>query len=125
MAGTGIIYIVDDDMDVRASIAFVLGTHGLECRSFPSGNAFIAELEALQAGCILLDVRMPGMGGLEVLTELLHRECRWPVVVMTGHGERDLAQDALRRGAVDFVEKPFDVDLMLTCLAQARSRIPD
>lgn len=124
MAGAGIIYIVDDDIDVRASIAFVLRTDGLKCRIFPSGDAFIAELDALQPGCILLDVRMPGMDGLEVLTELMRRGCRWPVVVMTGHGERNLAQKAVRLGAVDFVEKPFDVDLMIACLKQACQRIP-
>jgi len=111
-----IVHIVDDDRDVRDSIAFMLGTDGIASRSYATGVEFLDALPELPRGCILLDVGMPRMGGLEVLAELGNRGCDWPVVVMTGHGEADLGTRSITLGARDFVEKPFDADLLLHCL---------
>lgn len=119
------IYIIDDDHDVRSSIAFMLGTTGRNCVAFSGGPEFLDSIGDLQAGCVLLDVRMPQMGGLDVLAELLRRGIEWPVIVMTGHGEGDLATQAMKLGAVDFLEKPFDADLLLSCLDRCCRSIPD
>ena len=113
---TPIIYIVDDDRDVRDSISFMLRTHDIPNSTFASGQDFIAALPSLAPGCLLLDVRMPRLTGLEVLAWLRERGCDWPAVVMTGHGEGDLGTRAITLGARDFIEKPFDADLLLHCL---------
>lgn len=114
-----IVYIVDDDRDVRDSISFMLRTDGITSRSFASGDEFMAAQPGLPRGCLLLDVSMPRMSGLEVLTALADQGCGWPVVVMTGHGEADLGSRAIRLGARDFIEKPFDADLLLHCLRRS------
>lgn len=114
-----IVYIVDDDRDVRSSIHFMLGTAGWEPRAFPSGFHFLGSVDQLEPGCVLLDIRMPGMSGVEVLEELQEREVNWPVVMMTGHGEVPLAVQTMRLGAIDFLEKPFDDDALQSCLGRA------
>ena len=116
MNGTPLVYIIDDDRDVRDSIAFMLRTDGISCRAFADAFQFLDAQPDLEPGCLLLDVRMPRMSGLDLLAILVERGCNWPVIVMTGHGERDLAHQAIGLGARDFVEKPFDADLLLHCL---------
>jgi two-component system response regulator FixJ len=111
-----IVYIIDDNPDVRNSIAFMLRTHDIASRAFAGGYEFAEALPTLAPGCLLLDIRMPGISGLELLAKLADDGCTWPVVVMTGHGEVDLGTKAIRLGARDFLEKPFDVDLLLHCL---------
>lgn len=113
------VYIVDDDRDVRSSISFMLGTSGTPSRPFGSGRDFLDSLDHLEPGCILLDIRMPDMDGVEVLQELARREIDWPVVIMTGHGEVALAVQTMKLGAVDFLEKPFDEELLRHCLQRA------
>ncbi len=117
--GTNIVYVVDDDRDVRSSISFMLGTAGTLTRPFASGADFIDSLDHLEPGCVLLDVRMPEMDGIEVLGELARRELGWPVIMMTGHGEIALAVQTMKLGAIDFLEKPFEEDLLHSCIARA------
>ena len=114
-----IVYIIDDDRDVRNSISFMLATDGVRSRTFASGQEFIDAWPGLSPGCLLLDVRMPQITGLELLAMLNEQGCTWPVVVMTGHGEVDLGTRAITLGARDFIEKPFDVDLLLHCLRRS------
>ncbi|MBA3677502.1 MAG: response regulator [Sphingosinicella sp.] len=114
-----IIYIVDDDRDVRSSISFMLGTSGTRSRPFASGGDFIDSLDHLEPGCILLDVRMPDIDGIEVLGELARRDISWPVIIMTGHGEVALAVETMKLGAIDFLEKPFEEDLLHASLQRA------
>jgi two-component system, LuxR family, response regulator FixJ len=111
-----IVYIIDDDRDVRHSISFMLHTDGIANRAFAGGQEFMEAQPSLPPGCLLLDVRMPRMSGLDVLAALNEQGCTWPVVVMTGHGEGDLGTRAIRLGARDFIEKPFEADLLLHCL---------
>jgi two-component system response regulator FixJ len=119
------VYIIDDDRDVRASLAFMLGAEGIAGRAFGSGSEFLQAIPELAPGCVLLDIRMPGMSGLDVLHQLKQRRVTWPVVVMTGHGEQEIATQAISLGAVDFVEKPFDEDMLLSCLANACAKLRD
>jgi two-component system, LuxR family, response regulator FixJ len=119
MAATVCVYIVDDDEHVRHSIGFMLGTANWSSRAFAGGGAFLAALPRLDPGCILLDMRMPDIDGMDVLATLERERIRWPAVVMTGHGETAMAVQAMKLGAIDFLEKPFDEALMLSCLERA------
>jgi two-component system, LuxR family, response regulator FixJ len=114
-----IVYIIDDDSEVRNSIAFMLRTDGIDGRCFAGGQEFIDAWQSLPPGCLLVDIRMPRMSGLDLLAALNEQGCTWPVVVMTGHGEVDLGTRAIKLGARDFVEKPFDADLLLHCLRRS------
>lgn len=114
-----VLYIVDDNEDVRNSISFMLATCGQQCRAFAGGGEFLEAVPNLQPGCVLLDIRMPGVDGLEVLFELKQAGIDWPVLVMTGHGEVALAVQAMKLGALDFLEKPFEETLLLSCLERA------
>lgn len=120
-----IIYIVDDDLDVRSSISFMLGTAGMEAKTFTDGEDFLNHIGHLQPGCILLDVRMPKMDGFQVMAELYERHVDWPIVVMTGHGEVPVAVRAMKLGAVDFIEKPFGEELLLASLDRAFALLQD
>lgn len=124
MAGRNV-YVVDDDRDVRSSISFMLGAAGMTSRPFASGTDFLESLEELQPGCILLDIRMPGIDGFQVMGELARRELDWPVIVMTGHGEVPIAVRAMKMGAVDFIEKPFGEELLLASLERAFAMLQD
>jgi FixJ family two-component response regulator len=101
------VYVVDDDRDVRLMISFMLNDAELTSRPFASGADFLEALEELKPGCILLDVRMPDMDGIEVMAELARRGVDWPVVFVTGHGDVPLAVEAMKLGAIDFLQKPF------------------
>ncbi len=114
--GSPLAYIVDDDRDVRDSIVFMLRTDGIASRAFADADTFLDALPDLEPGCLLIDVRMPVTSGLDLLTRLTELGCGWPAVIMTGHGERDLAERAMGLGAREFLEKPFDADLLLHCL---------
>jgi two-component system response regulator FixJ len=114
-----IVYIIDDDRDVRESLSFMLRTDGILSRAFAGGQEFMAARPDLAPGCLLLDLRMPQMSGLDVMTALKEQGCGWPIVVMTGHDEADLGTTAIRLGARDLLEKPFDADLLLHCLRRS------
>jgi two-component system response regulator FixJ len=119
------VYVVDDDRDVRCSISFMLGAAGLQTRPFGSGGDFLGSLGELADGCVLLDIRMPEMDGLQVMAALAERQVAWPVIAMTGHGEVPVAVRAMKLGAVDFLEKPFEESILLTSLDRAFNLLRD
>lgn len=108
-----IVYIVDDDEAVRDSLQILLESAGLKAETFSSGVQFLEAAPSLATGCILLDVRMPDMDGLEVQERLNAKGVRLPVIVITGHGDVPVAVRAMKAGALDFVEKPFTEDAIL------------
>lgn len=112
------ILIVDDDAAIRDSLRMMLEMAGYTVRDFASAQALLSDGD-LRAGCMIVDVRMPGMGGLELQEELVRRKASIPVIVVTGHADVPLAVRAMRAGAVDFVEKPFDQERMLQSVADA------
>jgi FixJ family two-component response regulator len=109
------VYVVDDDRDVRLMLSYMLGEADLQSRPFASGTDFLASVPDLKPGCVLLDVRMPDMDGLAVMAELSRRSIDWPVVFMTGHGEVAVAVEAMKLGAIDFLQKPFSEEGLLAC----------
>ncbi|HRO37869.1 response regulator [Thauera sp.] len=112
------VHVVDDDEALRDSLAWMLEANGHAVVAHESGEAFLAACTPGMTGCVLLDVRMPGMSGLEVFEELGRRRCGLPVVFITGHGDVPMAVSALKQGAVDFVEKPFGEREMLRVVEQ-------
>jgi len=107
------VYIVDDDDEVRESLEDLVDSVGLKACTFPNATAFLSAYSSSNVGCLLLDIRMPGMSGLELQQELHERGSSLPVIFITGHGDIPMAVDAMRRGAVDFIEKPYrDQDLV-------------
>lgn len=117
------VYLVDDDDSVRRSAGFMLKTSGYRVEVFESGDAFLAAVRHLEPGSILLDIRMPGRDGLEVQAELNNRGVSYPVIIMTGHGDVDMAVKAMKAGATDFIEKPFEKSTMLDALEHAANRL--
>ncbi|WP_300396575.1 response regulator FixJ [uncultured Sphingobium sp.] len=114
------IYVVDDDEAIRRSLSFLLKTSGFAVQLFEGGMPFLKEAGHLAPGCVLLDVRMPDMDGLEVQRELRGRGVMLPVIIMTGHGDVDMAVQAMKAGASDFIEKPFEKAALLACIAAAQ-----
>ncbi len=102
------VFIVDDDEAVRDSLAVLLGSSGRDVETFATGTAFLESLEGDHNGCLIIDVRMPGLSGLEVLDKLAGMNISMPVIIMTGHGDLPMAVQAMKAGAIDFVEKPFE-----------------
>jgi len=117
-----IVHIVDDDEAVRQSLAFLLGSAGLTVRLYDSASAFLAGLSAVKSGCLVTDMRMPDMTGIELLQQLRAKACRLPAIVITGHGDVPLAVEAMKAGAVDFIEKPFDQETILHAVQVALER---
>jgi len=117
-----IVHIVDDDKAVRQSLAFLLGSAGLTVRLYDSASAFLAGLSAVKSGCLVTDMRMPEMTGIELLQQLRAKACRLPAIVITGHGDVPLAVEAMKAGAVDFIEKPFDQETILHAVQAALER---
>ncbi|HZX84082.1 MAG TPA: response regulator FixJ [Reyranella sp.] len=122
MAADGVVHIIDDDADVRQSLAFLLSAAGFAVRVHDSAVAFLKVLPEVKDGCVVTDVRMPGIDGLELQRRLREFEQRLPVIVMTGHGDVPLAVEAMKAGAVDFIEKPFDDEVMLSAIRAALTR---
>jgi two-component system response regulator FixJ len=122
MQDKGIVHVVDDDEAVRKSLAFLLGSAGLAVRIYDSAAAFLAGLSEVGTGCLITDIRMPGMTGLELLNALNARGCRLAAIVITGHGDVPLAVEAMKAGAVDFIEKPFDQETLLNAVHAALER---
>lgn len=116
------VYIVDDDDAVRESLAFLCATAGLKAHAFASPRAFLDRASALQDGCIVTDVRMPEMDGLTLVRVLHERGVNLPMVVMTGHGDVPMAVAAMKAGAIDFLEKPFDDEVFLATVRDALAR---
>lgn len=118
------VYIVDDDSMVRRSLSFSLRTLGYQTRAFATGADFLNEADLLAPGCVLLDIRMPHVDGLAVLEALGAQVQRFAVVAMTGHGDVDTAVRAMKRGARDFLEKPFSDDLLAEILGALLCELP-
>jgi FixJ family two-component response regulator len=116
------IFVVDDDDAQRDSLVWLLESHGHAVRAFPSAENFLAGWDGNPAGCLLLDVRMPGMSGLELFEELARRHCPLPVILITGHGDVAMAVEALKKGVVDFIEKPFSAEEMLKTVGHCLMR---
>jgi two-component system response regulator FixJ len=112
-------YIVDDNKQVRMSLAFTLDSLGLRSRAFESGADFLECLCELTPGPILLDIRMSGIDGIGVLVALADRKVTWPVIIITGHGDLAIAVTAIKLGAIDFLEKPFDPEVLVVSLTRA------
>jgi two-component system, LuxR family, response regulator FixJ len=123
MTADRLVYLVDDDDAIRRSAGFMLKTSGYKVESFVSGVAFLKEARHAEAGCVLLDVRMPEMDGLAVQKELKARGIDLPVIVMTGHGDVSVAVEAMKAGAVDFIEKPFEKAVLIAALDDGFGRI--
>nr|WP_114649968.1 response regulator transcription factor [Pseudothauera hydrothermalis] len=113
-----IIYVVDDDEALRDSLVWLLESNGYRVSAYESAEAFLSGYSAQWIGCLVLDVRMPGMSGLELFEELGRRRCTLPVIFITGHGDVPMAVSALKKGAVDFIEKPFSDRDMLGLIEQ-------
>jgi two-component system response regulator FixJ len=118
-----VVHVVDDDASVRRSVGFMLRTSGHQVQTYESGGELLKKSGQLEQGCILLDIRMPGMDGLEVQRALQEKGVRLPVIIMTGHGDVGLAVKAMKAGAVDFIEKPFEKVALFTCLEEGFRRL--
>jgi two-component system, LuxR family, response regulator FixJ len=116
------VYVIDDDDAARDSLAFLFQTADVPVRTYASATEFLAAAPALTGGCVVTDVRMPQMDGLELLRRLRALEVALPVIVMTGHGDIPLAVEAMKAGAADFFEKPFSDEAMLAAVRRALGR---
>lgn len=124
------VHVIDDDEAMRDSLAFLLDVHGIPAQVYDCATAFLDALPAPCEGCIVTDIRMPDMTGLELIRKLKADGVDCPVVVMTGHGDVQLAVEAMKAGVIDFIEKPFSDEVFLgavrTALAhQATNAAPD
>jgi len=119
MPNEGVVHVVDDDLAVRQSLSFLLASDGLPVRLHESASAFLDTMKEAATGCIVTDVRMPGIDGIEFLRRLKARGFGLPVIVMTGHADVPMAVEAMKEGAVDFIEKPFDDDMFLAAVRKA------
>ncbi|RWL03524.1 MAG: response regulator transcription factor FixJ [Mesorhizobium sp.] len=119
MAGNDLVHVVDDDVDVRKSLGFLLATSDFAVRLYESASVFLATATGNLDGCIVTDVRMPGIDGIEFLRQLRTRGHTLPVIVMTGHADVALAVQAMKEGAADFIEKPFDDDILIDAIRSA------
>lgn len=117
------VHLVDDDEAIRRSVGFMLKTSGFQIQSYDSGVELLKNAGSLKQGCILLDIRMPGMDGLEVQQALRERGVALPVIIMTGHGDVTLAVKAMKAGAVDFIEKPFEKAALLSSIELGLERL--
>ncbi len=120
-----LVHIVDDDDAIRRSAGFMLRKAGFAVALWASGVEFLRQVKTAGQGCILLDVRMPEMDGLEVQQALNARGVAMPVVVLTGHGDVSIAVRAMKAGAVDFIEKPFEKSVLLAAIESAFARLAD
>lgn len=123
MTDNKLVHIVDDEDAIRRSASFMLKTSGYTVQTWVSGVAFLKEVRHAPEGCVLLDVRMPEMDGLEVQQALLDRGVTMPVIVLTGHADVSIAVRAMKAGAVDFLEKPFEKAVLIAAIDAAFDRI--
>jgi two-component system response regulator FixJ len=114
--------VIDDDEAVRDSLAFLLRANEIEVQTYESGTVFLTGAAGLKAGCVVTDVRMPEISGIELLRRLKELKVLLPVIVITGHGDVPLAVEAMKFGAADFLEKPFDDDILLAAVRAALNR---
>ncbi len=118
----GRVHIIDDDDGLRESLAFLLRTAEIEVASYASAVAFLEALPDARLSCVITDVRMPGISGIDLLRRLRELKIEVPVIVITGHGDVPLAVEAMKVGAIDFLEKPFDDEVLLASVRSALTR---
>jgi two-component system response regulator FixJ len=123
MPPNSLVHVIDDDDAVRESLEFLLRTAKIEVRTYDSATAFLKAMPDATTGCIVTDVRMPGISGVDLLRELKSRGSTMPVIVITGHGDIQLAVEAMKVGAADFLEKPFDDEALLASVKSALDRL--
>ena len=123
MPPDSVVHVIDDDDAVRESLEFLLRAAKLDVRTYNSAAAFLKSHPAGEIGCIVTDVRMPGMSGVDLLRQLKARGSTMPVIVITGHGDIQLAVEAMKLGAADFLEKPFDDEILLASVKSALGRL--
>lgn len=123
MSDERLVHLVDDDEAIRRSAGFMLKTSGFRVQTYESGDQLLKSAATLKRGCVLLDIRMPGIDGLEVQQALKERGIGLPVIIMTGHGDVTLAVQAMKAGAIDFIEKPFEKVVLLGAIDQAFHRL--
>jgi len=116
MAQARVVHVVDDEESIRKSLDFLLRTAGFKVEKWPDGESFLKGADRTTAACVLLDIRMPGMDGLQVQAEMISHGFNLPVIVLTGHGDIGTAVRAMRGGAIDFLEKPFNRERLLQSL---------
>lgn len=116
---SSVVHVIDDDEAMRDSLAFLLDTSGLTARTYDSAVNFLDRLDAAEHGVIVTDVRMPEMNGLELVRRLKARDVALPIIMITGHGDVPLAVEAMKAGVVDFLEKPFDEESLLSAIRSA------
>jgi two-component system response regulator FixJ len=119
MSGKGKIYVIDDDVAMRDSLSFLLDAAGFDVTLFETAVTFLDALQGLEFGCVVSDVRMPGLDGIELLKRMKSGQSPFPIVIMTGHGDIPLAVEAMKLGAVDFLEKPFEDDRLIGMIEAA------
>jgi two-component system response regulator FixJ len=125
MPDKGKVYVIDDDAAMRDSLNFLLDAAGFDVRLFETALKFLDTLPSLAFGCVVSDVRMPGLDGMELLKRMKSDQSTFPIVIMTGHGDIPLAVEAMKLGAVDFLEKPFEDDRLIGMVEAAiRQREP-
>jgi two-component system, LuxR family, response regulator FixJ len=122
MPSDATVHVIDDDEAARHSLAFLLGTAKISVKIYESATAFLDSIGDVKSGCIITDVRMPGMSGIELLRKLKELGVAVPVIVVTGHGDVPLAVEAMKIGAADFIEKPFDDEALLQAVRAACNR---
>jgi len=122
---TSLVHVIDDDAALRDSLSFLLGTARLDVKAYESAEAFLSALPGVNSGCIITDVRMPNMSGVDLLRKLNELQIALPVIVITGHGDVQLAVEAMKIGAADFIEKPFDDEMLLNAVRAALDRWED
>ncbi len=118
-ANASTVFIVDDDTQVRQALALLMESVGLKVQAYPSANTYLKQFDPEAPGCLVLDVRMPGMSGLELQARLATEAVHPPVIVITGHGDVPMAVRAVQAGAVDFIEKPFNDQALLDSVHRA------
>lgn len=119
MTTKGHVYVIDDDEAMRDSLNFLLDSSGFGVTLFDDAQAFLDVLPGLAFGCVVSDVRMPGIDGIELLKRMKAQQSPFPILIMTGHGDVPLAVEAMKLGAVDFLEKPFEDDRLTTMIETA------
>jgi two-component system, LuxR family, response regulator FixJ len=121
MSQKGNVYVIDDDEAMRDSLQFLLDSAGFQVRLFETASSFLETVPKLEFGCVVSDVRLPGIDGIELLKRMRAASSRFPILIMTGHGDVPLAVEAMKLGAIDFLEKPFE-DERLTTMIEAALR---
>ena len=125
MTDKTVIHVIDDDAAMRDSLAFLLDVNGFQPQVYESADAFLGAADRAALDCVISDIRMPGLNGIELVRKLKGEGSSCPVILITGHGDVALAVEAMKAGAVDFIEKPFDDAALLGAIRSALDALPD